>query len=141
MFNLNDRMVNFSSLVGRTFCDIKNNGDCIVFLTPEGDEFAMYHSQDCCESVIVEDICGDLNDLLNTPILLAEEVSTQEPDFHTKAKRAKQIAAGCYSYGEGSETWTFYNLATIKGSVTIRWYGTSNGYYSESVSLYKVCKI
>jgi len=91
----------------------------LYFYLTNGAEYKMYHSQDCCEQVYIEDIEGDLDDLLHSKVLQADE-STQT------------------GTGEESETWTFYKLATIKGYVTIRWYGSSNGYYSESVSLEKI---
>jgi hypothetical protein len=36
-------------------------------------------------------------------------------------------------------TWTELGVAA-KGYVTVRWYGTSNGYYSESVSFREITK-
>jgi len=70
---------------------------------------------------MLNDITGDLDDLCLTPILDAREDSDGKRD----------------SDGD-SETWTFYNLRTIKGSVTLRWIGRSNGYYSESVDFEEV---
>jgi hypothetical protein len=84
----------------------------------------MYHSQNCCEYVSIEDIEGDLDDLIGYRILQAEE-STQDA---TKNEDRYDKSA----------TWTFYKLATIKGYVTIRWFGTSNGYYSERANFAKI---
>lgn len=110
----------FKDLVGKTLIkiDVSEDKERISFIDSEGNIYEMLHVQDCCESVTVEDVAGDLSDLLNTPILAASE-STSSSEHNE------------------SSTWTFYNLATAKGYVTIRWYGNSNGYYSESVDFVK----
>jgi len=98
--------------------------DELVFVGTNGKRYTLYHEQDCCECVTLEDIAGDLDDLIGEPILQAEEASN-EPD--------PGIPGGSDHYVD-SYTWTFYKFATIKGSVTLRWLGESNGYYSERVS-------
>ena len=120
--------IKFEMLAGKTLMNVegKVGGDEMTFVTDTGEKFKLYHRQDCCESVAVEDICGDLSDLVGVPILLAEEViSAENPP-------------GYIPEYQDSFTWTFYKLATIKGAVTIRWYGESNGYYSESVDFARV---
>jgi hypothetical protein len=115
----------FSSLVGKTLTSVRRDGDEeIHFTTTDGDTYRLYHSQDCCESVTIDDIEGDLQSLVGSPILVAEEVS------NTDSRDPEQ------EYD--SFTWTYYKLATIKGHVDIRWFGSSNGYYSESVEFGKV---
>ena len=93
--------------------------DTIEFEDSDGVKYLMYHDLDCCEEVFIEDICGDLDNLLNTPLTLVEEV--KRPGDEPRGEHA----VSC--------TWTFYKFATIKGYVTIRWFGESNGCYSEEV--------
>ncbi len=137
-------MAEIKDLVGKTLSGIKINGDELIFIVNDGTEYKMYHAQDCCESVSIDDINGDLNDLIGTPILLAEEASNDDFEHAFKRKFKKQKEDDyCKEDDEGnyepeSYTWTFYKLATIKGYVDIRWFGESNGYYSESVDFIKV---
>jgi hypothetical protein len=136
-------MRNVSELVGKTLTNIELKGDEILFHTTEGEIYKMYHDQDCCENVYIDDICGELNDLIGTPILKAEEVSNEpfEEAFESKFSLDED---SCYAkdnegnYKPESCTWTFYKFATIKGYVDIRWFGESNGYYSESVNFMRI---
>lgn len=122
--------VEITALLGRTLIGIEKSADDeeIIFTAVTGEQWRMYHEQDCCESVTVESIVGDLSDLIGSPILKAEEATSEQrpADLPTP------------DYADESQTWTFYKLATIKGYVDIRWHGSSNGYYSESVSIEKI---
>ncbi len=115
---------NINDMVGQTFVAIdgKKGSDTLDFIRADGSIYRFYHEQDCCEDVRIEDIYGDLNDLINSPLLAAEEINNFDDP-------------GQLDEYDDHYTWTFYKFSTIKGSVTIRWYGTSNGYYSEDVEL------
>jgi len=123
-------MENLESLEGRTIANIegKVGDDRIVFFMEDGKKYVMLHHNDCCEYVRVEDIIGDLGDLIGSPILAAEE-ATSHIGLDGKVSNPRD----CDSF-----TWTFYKFATLKGYVTIRWLGESNGYYSESVDFEEI---
>lgn len=122
----------FSDLLGKTLIKVEKIGNQeLVFHTTEGERYKLYHDQDCCESVIIDDVVGDLEDLVGNPILKAEEVSNYRPITEEDVRREEE-SESC--------TWTFYKLATKKGYVDIRWFGESNGYYSEGVDFIKAEK-
>ena len=108
-------------MIGKVFTSVSQDGYDIWFKNEE-EEFHFYHDQNCCESVHIDDVVGELSDLVGTPILLAEEVSGEIPE---------EFVENDYE----SVEWTFYKFATIKGYVDVRWFGTSNGYYSTSVNM------
>lgn len=117
------------AMSGRVMRSVNMNVDRteLVFEADDGLRFRFYHKQDCCERVVIEDIVGELEDLVGAPILVAEETIGLPP--------AEEVLRrlGADQPNDDSWTWTFYRFATIRGTVTVRWYGSSNGYYSEKV--------
>lgn len=153
-------MSEFASLKGKTIKRIdglEKYSETVTFKLTDGTTWILKYYQDCCASCSVEDVVGDVEDLIGTPILLAEEVQSQEPSEEVQAERLAKYEADRQRYrdesgnepwwlkkpsaannwGQDSETWTFYKLATVKGYVTIRWYGSSNGYYSETATFHE----
>ena len=110
-----------ADMVGKVFTSVRNENTELVFENAT-ERFVFFHQQDCCEHVSIEDVCGELQDLVGEPLLMAEEVEGQTPVDFDEAEHE-------------SVSWTFYKFATRKGYVDVRWFGESNGFYSEGVSL------
>ena len=110
----------FNGLVFTSVVGLEEQSEEVIFTSSCGRKFKMYHQQDCCELVYVADVCGDTSDLVGARVISAEERTIEsESDY-------------------GTMTATFYDIQTTSGSVTIRWNGESNGYYSESVYIEEI---
>ena len=112
-------------MVGETIKSVSGNrhDEEFVVRTASGLVFKFYHNQDCCEDVYLEEIIGDIDDLIGYTVVMAEETSNDD------------LIAGSSCYQDESFTWTYYRMATEKGLVVLRFFGSSNGYYSESVDV------
>jgi hypothetical protein len=104
----------FESLKDKIIKNIKINTkeDEILFIDSDDKKYLMWHDQDFNERMYIENICGDLDDILNSPILFVDETIIDNKESHEK--------------------FTFYRLATTKGSVTVRWCGEYNSRSSVS---------
>jgi (p)ppGpp synthase/HD superfamily hydrolase len=114
--------VGFSDLLNKHIVNIfQVRDENIVIVTSEGYVYILIHFEDCCEAVYIEDVCGELEN--STGLVVRAEENKNRPENPTR---------------DESETWTFYKLDTVKNNVTIRFCGSSNGYYSESVTTVRV---
>lgn len=114
-------------IIGKTMSSVvMPDIDSIQFVATDGSRYQMVHHGICCEHVTIEDVVGDLTDLVGSPILMADE-ETNSDDLPSQSDPRPE-----------SYTWTYYKFATIKGYVTVRWYGSSNGYYSEQATFEEI---
>lgn len=122
---LNEVNETLNRMVGETIVSVSGNRHDEEFLvrTASGLVFTFYHNQDCCEDVYLEEIIGDIDDLIGHTVIMAEETCSND----------EVVGASCYQ-GE-SFTWTYYRMATERGLVVLRFFGSSNGYYSEAVTV------
>ena len=122
--------IEFSNLLDKTIIYFKAYEDEIEIITSDDSKYIMDKEDHwgCCEKVWVSDIVGDIADILNEPILRAEIRKQDIPDDKLEVHPLW-----------GSGEWTFYELCTQKGCITIRWSGeTPNAYYSIEVGFFMI---
>jgi hypothetical protein len=112
---------NLNDIVGLTVTGVAGlefESEAVKIALSNGKTLALYHEQDCCESVRLVDFEDD--GIVGGTVLSAEEVVGD-------AEWVRRF---------DSNTWTFYKIETTKGGLWMRWLGESNGYYSESVDIW-----
>lgn len=117
-----------NELIGEilTHIDVDEDNNEIMLTTESGRIIKIFHYQDCCESVRIEDTEGNWHTLIGKVITDASEEVFPEGDPPP----------------EYSDSWT-RTVLTFKvdnSTVISRWIGESNGYYSESVNIEDITK-
>lgn len=109
--------------VNKIVTHIDESGDEIMITVEDGTKYHLYHSQSCCENVeIYDSVNGELHELAGKKLMLIEHDEKDIPD---------DVNIGYYN----SATWTEISFTTNEKTIISRWFGESNGYYSESVDI------
>lgn len=120
--------ITLNHLLGQTIVSIagaEKNNDRVVVTLSSGQRVQLWHEQDCCEGVSIDNVVG-IPSLLEGFKVVAASEDNETPPY---------AAAREFSAYE-SHTWTTQKIKTGNGhELVIHWLGESNGYYSESVSV------
>lgn len=92
---------------------MKEGSEVVDIFFSDLTHLKLLHYDDCCERVQLVDVAGDPKDLIGRALAICEETTSVSES--------------------GTVTW--YKFVTMEGSVTLRWLGQSNGFYSESVDV------
>lgn len=145
-------MSNLKEIEGKVIKDIiksetSNSRDVfvdeLIFICTDGSQFKMSHLQSCCEGVWLEDIVGELDDLIGQEITLFEKrTDSYSYEMSEEVPQKSKVIQNKYSFSDAEmqeyTQWTFYEIQCPRGSVTLRWYGNSNGHYSVEVDFEKI---
>lgn len=108
-----------TELIGQTVIGVNVGRHALHLQLANGKKFGFWHERECCETVEIDQVDGDIDDLIGTPLVMAEVVSER------------------YNGDDSLCVYTFYKFATVNGYVTVRWNGTSNGYYGVKVGMFE----
>lgn len=106
-------------LLGKTIVQLEGaftGSKLVVFHLDDGVRVRMRPDENWDTSISLEDVAGDIEDLIGT-VTLSEVIINDQSNRH------------------GKEAWTFYRLATKAGLVVFRWYGVAGAYYSVDVNI------
>ena len=117
----------YTEFSGKTIQEIrgcKKHSDEVTIMFTDGSCLKFYHRQDCCETVELED-CDIIPEwLIDSKIISIEERISRS------GEGVKPLNSCAASY-----TWSFYVIKTSSSTLVLRWYGESNGWYSETVDI------
>lgn len=109
----------FSDLIGKTLSAVIPIEDGIAFKIRGGGQGQLRGHRSHLSSVVIRDVVGDLSDLVNSPIVMADVEAKDNHDIIEDE--------------DTGITWTYYKLATQRGYVTISFRGDSlGGRYTEN---------
>ena len=107
------------NMVGRVVKYVDIDHDQMKITCEDNSVFTFYHEQDCCECVYIADTEGEPMSLKGWKLLLVDMEATKESSWDR----------------DESKTTTVVKFVTDENTVSVKWIGESNGYYSESVDL------
>ena len=115
--------MNWHDLIGQTITEISAPiGDAFIQIRTTQGGIRALHQTDCCESIDLMRVDGDVDTLIGGVVTVAEDdTGCVPPDWAGK------------DYEGESVTWTKLTLGTSTASVHFWVRGASNGFYSETL--------